>query len=162
MSPALISGIDYGGGLQFNWVLSVNLKGGFRLRKKDGQRMIARGCQMQCCLAERPLKNVFPYAMSIRRLPRRRTLVLEWGRYGVRGNALAPGFILTNLARKLWADPGMRKWGQRNTPLRRLGEPCDWVGAALFLASPTSSFMTSQILYADGGFTAGWAWPIPE
>lgn len=91
-----------------------------------------------------------------------RALALEWGRYGVRVNALAPGFILTNLTQKLWADTRMQEWGQRNTPLERLGDPCDLAGAALFLASPASSFVTGQILYVDGGFTAGWAWSIPE
>lgn len=151
----------------YDWVLDINLKGAFRLSQKAGQQMIARGCGCQINIAslnaDRPLKNVLPYAMSKSALGQMtRALSLEWGRYGVRVNALAPGFILTDLTRTLWDDPGMREWGRRNTPLGRLGEPCDLVGAALFLASPASSFMTGQILYVDGGFTAGWAWPIPE
>ena len=47
-----------------------------------------------------------------------------------------------------------------NTPLRRMGDPEDLVGAAIFLASPAAAFVSGQILYVDGGFTAGWAWPI--
>ena len=148
-------------------MLDVNLKGAFRLSQKAGQQMIARGCGCQINVVslntDRPLKNVLPYAMSKSALGQlSRALALEWGRYGVRVNALAPGFILTNLTQKLWADPGMQEWGRRNTPLGRLGAPCDLVGAALFLASPASSFVTGQILYVDGGFTAGWTWPIPE
>ena len=54
-----------------------------------------------------------------------RALTLEWGRYGVRVNALAHGFILTDIIRKLWTDLGMREWGQ-------LGELSDLVGAVLF------------------------------
>ena len=54
----------------------------------------------------------------------------------------------------------MQDWGHLNTPLGRLGTPSDMVGTALFLASPAASFMTGQILYVDGGFSSGWAWPI--
>jgi gluconate 5-dehydrogenase len=91
-----------------------------------------------------------------------RALALEWGPLGVRVNALAPGFVLTDLTRQLWSDPTMQAWGTANTPLRRLGQPEDMVGAAVFLASAASAFMTGQVVYVDGGFTAGWAWPIPE
>ena len=91
-----------------------------------------------------------------------RGLALEWGPHGVRVNALAPGFILTDLTDKLWSDETMQAWGKANTPQRRLGQPEGMVGTAIFLASPASAFMTGQILYVDGGFTAGWAWPIPE
>lgn len=91
-----------------------------------------------------------------------RSLALEWGKYGVRVNALASGFILTDLTKKLWENSGMQKWERRNTPLERLGYPRDLAGTVLFLASPVSSFMMGQVLYVDGGFTADWAWPIPE
>ncbi len=91
-----------------------------------------------------------------------RSLALEWGPHGVRVNAIAPGFIITDLTRKLWTDEKMQAWGHANTPLRRLGQPRDLVGVALFLASPAAAFLTGQMLYVDGGFSAGWAWPIPE
>ena len=90
-----------------------------------------------------------------------RGLALEWGRHGIRVNSLAPGFILTDLTRKLWSDPAMQTWNESNAPLGRLGEPEDMVGTALFLASRASSFMTGQTLYVDGGFSSGWNWPIP-
>lgn len=54
----------------------------------------------------------------------------------------------------------MQDWVIPNTPLRRLGQPNDMVGTALFLASDASAFMTGQILYVDGGFSAGIPWPI--
>jgi NAD(P)-dependent dehydrogenase (short-subunit alcohol dehydrogenase family) len=54
----------------------------------------------------------------------------------------------------------MQKWNDANCPLQRLGQPGDMVGAAIFLATPASAFMTGQILYVDGGFTCGLAWPI--
>jgi NAD(P)-dependent dehydrogenase (short-subunit alcohol dehydrogenase family) len=91
-----------------------------------------------------------------------RALAMEWGPHGVRVNALAPGFILTDLTQKLWSDPAMRAWGQSQTPLGRLGQPEDLTGTSLFLASKAAAFITGQTLYVDGGFTAGWHWPIPK
>ena len=54
----------------------------------------------------------------------------------------------------------MDEWGRTNTPLGRLGEVDNLVGAAVFLASDASRFMTGQVVYVDGGFSAGIAWPI--
>ena len=111
---------------------------------------------------DRPLSNVLPYAMSKAGIAHMtRGLAMEWGPSGVRVNAIAPGFVLTDLTKKLWSDETMQHWGMSNTPLRRLGQPADMVGASIFLASEASAFMTGQVLYVDGGFTSGWAWPIP-
>ena len=112
--------------------------------------------------SDRPLKHVLPYAMSKAGMAHMtKALALEWGDQGIRVNALAPGFILTDLTQRLWSDPTMQEWVEANTPQRRLGRPEDMVGTTIFLASPASAFMTGQVLYVDGGFTAGWAWPIP-
>jgi NAD(P)-dependent dehydrogenase (short-subunit alcohol dehydrogenase family) len=151
----------------YDFVLDINLKGAFLLSQAIGRHMLDRqsGCQIQIASlnTDRPLKNVLPYAMSKSALGQMtRGLALEWGPRGVRVNAIAPGFILTDLTRGLWSDANIRAWGQANTPLRRLGQPDDLIGASLFLASPAAAFLTGQILYVDGGFTAGWAWPIPE
>ena len=56
----------------------------------------------------------------------------------------SPGFILTDLTRKLWSDPTMQAWADANTPLGRLGEVEDLVGTAIFLASPAAAFLTGQ------------------
>ena len=80
--------------------------------------------------------------------------------HACRVNGLAPGFVLTDLTTKLWADPTMGEWARENTPLKRLGVPDDMVGTAIFLASPAAAFLTGQILYVDGGFNAGFNWPI--
>jgi len=151
----------------YDFVVDTNLKGAFLLSQAVGRHMLERraGSQIQIASlnSDRPLKNVAPYAMSKAGLATlTRALALEWSDRGVRVNALAPGFILTDLTRKLWSDPQMLEWGQANTPMRRLGVPEDMVGTAIFLASAASQFMTGQVLYVDGGFTAGWAWPIPE
>jgi gluconate 5-dehydrogenase len=150
----------------YDYILGTNLRGAFLLSRDVGKAMLARGAGNQINIAslntDRPLKNVMPYAMSKAGIAHMtRSLALEWGPSGIRVNAIAPGFILTDLTKKLWSDPTMRAWGETNTPQRRLGTPADLVGAALFLASPASAFITGQILYVDGGFTAGWSWPIP-
>ena len=150
----------------YDFILDTNLKGAFLLSREMGKAMTARGSGSQINIAslntDRPLKNVLPYAMSKAAMAHlTRGLALEWGTAGVRVNAVAPGFILTDLTKKLWADPTMKAWGQANTPQQRLGTPEDLVGATIFLASPAAAFITGQILYVDGGFTAGWSWPIP-
>jgi len=151
----------------YDFVMDINLKGAFLLSKAVGRQMIRQTSGSQINIAslntDRPLKNVLPYAMSKSAMGHMtRGLALEWGQFGVRVNALAPGFILTDLTQKMWSDETMQTWGKANTPQRRLGQPKDMVGTSIFLASEASAFMTGQILYVDGGFTAGWAWPIPE
>ncbi|NJN46074.1 MAG: SDR family oxidoreductase [Candidatus Competibacteraceae bacterium] len=73
-----------------------------------------------------------------------RVLAAEWGPSSVRVNAIAPGFVVTDLSRKLWSMPSMQEWVLPNTPLRRLGQPEDLVGAALFLASNAAAWMTGK------------------
>lgn len=150
----------------FDTVVGINLTGAFSMAQAVGRVQVAAGRGNQIHVtslnAIRPLTNVVPYAVSKAGLDRMvQALALEWGPLGIRVNGLAPGFILTDLTQKLWSDPGMQKWGQTNTPLGRLGRPEDLVGAALFLASDAASFMTGQSLVVDGGFSCGWAWPIP-
>ncbi|HTQ78141.1 MAG TPA: SDR family oxidoreductase [Burkholderiales bacterium] len=82
-----------------------------------------------------------------------RNLAAEWGPKGVRVNAIAPGLIKTDFARALWEDEKRRKEREASTPLRRLGEPRDIGGIAVFLASEAAAFVTGQILVADGGVT---------
>ena len=150
---------------QYDFILDINLRGAFLLSQAVGRQMISRGSGVQINIdslnSYSPLKGVLPYAMSKAGLKAMtRGLAAEWGQYGVRVNGIAPGFILTDLTRRLWSDPAMRQWGQSNTPLGRLGEVDDLVGTAIFLASPASAFLTGQVIYVDGGFTAGTLWPI--
>lgn len=150
----------------YDYIMGANMRGAFLLSREVGRSMIERksGCQINIASlnTDRPLKNVMPYAVSKAAIAQMtRSLALEWGPRGIRVNAIAPGFIVTDLTRKLWSDETMQTWGLANTPARRLGTPEDCVGAALFLASQASAFITGQVLYVDGGFTAGFSWPIP-
>jgi hypothetical protein len=83
-----------------------------------------------------------------------RNLALEYGPHGVRVNCIAPGLIRTDFARALWEDPAALARREAATPLRRIGEPDEIAGAAVFLASRASSFMTGQTIVVDGGVTA--------
>jgi len=150
----------------YDFIMGINLKGAYLLSLAVGKQMLARGsgCQINITSLNnfRPLVNVLPYAMSKAALGQMtRGLAAEWGPRGVRVNAIAPGFILTDLTQKLWSDATMEAWGKANTPLQRLGGPADMVGTALFLASPAAGFLTGEIIYVDGGFAAGIHWPIP-
>ncbi|MDW8469684.1 MAG: SDR family oxidoreductase [Burkholderiales bacterium] len=80
-----------------------------------------------------------------------RNLAAEWGPKGVRVNAIAPGLVKTDFARALWEDPKRRAEREAMTPLRRLGEPRDIGGIAVFLASEAAAFVTGQVIVADGG-----------
>ena len=82
-----------------------------------------------------------------------RNLAAEWGPKNVRVNAIAPGLIKTEFARALWEDEKRRAEREQATPLRRLGEPRDIGGIAVFLASEAAAFITGQVIVADGGVT---------
>ena len=82
-----------------------------------------------------------------------RNLAAEWGPRNVRVNAIAPGLVKTEFARALWEDPKRAAERVEATPLRRLGEPRDIGGIAVFLASEAAAFITGQCIVADGGVT---------
>ena len=82
-----------------------------------------------------------------------RNLAVEYGPHNIRVNCIAPGLIKTDFARALWEDEAMLSQRTATTPLRRIGEPDEIAGAAVFLASPAGSFMTGQSLVIDGGVT---------
>ncbi len=151
----------------YDSILGINLRGAFFMAQAAGRVMLSQKSgsviNVDSLNSAGPLKNVAPYAMSkcgINGMTR--ALALEWGPSGVRVNGLAPGFILTDLTKKLWSDPTMQAWNIANCPLGRLGQPDDLIGTALFLASRASGFLTGQTIYVDGGLTCGRSWPIPD
>jgi NAD(P)-dependent dehydrogenase (short-subunit alcohol dehydrogenase family) len=82
-----------------------------------------------------------------------RNLAVEYGPHNVRVNCIAPGLIKTDFARALWEDPAALAMRTATTPLRRIGEPDEIAGAAVFLASRAGSFVTGQAIVVDGGVT---------
>lgn len=87
-----------------------------------------------------------------------KTLAAEWGRQGIRVNALAPTVFRSELTAWMYADDergrGAREFILSRIPLNRFGEPEDFIGALIYLLSDASSFYTGQVMYLDGGFTS--------
>jgi NAD(P)-dependent dehydrogenase (short-subunit alcohol dehydrogenase family) len=84
-----------------------------------------------------------------------RNIAVEWGPRNIRANCIAPGLVRTDFARALWENPDIYRKRTRDTPLKRIGEPDEIAGAAVFLASSAGSFMTGQTIVIDGGVMAG-------
>lgn len=85
-----------------------------------------------------------------------RNICVEWGPKNVRANCLAPGLVRTDFAKALWENPETYKKTVSAYPLRRIGEPDEIAGAAVFLAAPSGSFMSGQTIVIDGGGVIAW------
>ena len=122
----------------------------FMIPRKRG-KIINIG-SVQCELA-RP--NIAPYTASkggVKMLTR--GMATDWGKHGLRVNAIAPGYFRTELNKALVEDENFSAWLTNRTPMGRWGDVDELVGAAIFLASDASSFVNGHILYVDGGVTA--------
>jgi NAD(P)-dependent dehydrogenase (short-subunit alcohol dehydrogenase family) len=84
-----------------------------------------------------------------------RNICTEWGPKNIRANCIAPGLVRTDFARALWENKEIYTKTVSAYPLRRIGEPDEIAGAAVFLAGPSGSFMTGQTIVIDGGGVVG-------
>lgn len=82
-----------------------------------------------------------------------RNLAVEWGPSGITANCIAPGLIKTDFSKALWDNPRIGEGIARGTPVRRLGDPEDLSGLAVFLASSSARYLTGQTIVVDGGAT---------
>ncbi len=82
-----------------------------------------------------------------------RNIAVEFGVHNVRANCIAPGLIKTDFAKALWDNPEILERSTANAPLKRIGDPDEIAGAAVFLASKAAAFMTGQAIVVDGGVT---------
>jgi NAD(P)-dependent dehydrogenase (short-subunit alcohol dehydrogenase family) len=82
-----------------------------------------------------------------------RNIAVEYGPQNIRANCIAPGLIKTDFAKALWDNPDILKRSTAGAPLRRIGDPDEIAGAAVFLASKAGAFMTGQAIVIDGGAT---------
>ena len=80
-----------------------------------------------------------------------KVMAQQWAQYNIRVNAIAPGLTRTRFSEALWSNPAIEQAVMDRTPLRRVAEPDEMVGAVIFLASDASSYVTGHILVVDGG-----------
>lgn len=144
----------------FDRTLNINLKGTFFASQAAARIMIEqnRGCiinmSSQAGFAALPTESV--YCMTKAAIAHlTKCLAVEWGKYNIRVNAVAPTFIHTPGTAPALADPQFRAdVVERVAALHRIGEPAEVSGAVVFLASPAASLITGHTLIIDGGWTA--------
>jgi NAD(P)-dependent dehydrogenase (short-subunit alcohol dehydrogenase family) len=146
-------------------VFAVNVRGAFLMAREAGRVMAHQGrgkiVNIASLHSHQSLPGVAAYGASKGAMASMtRALAVEWAPRGIQVNAIAPGFIRTDLNTSLWERPQLLAWAIGRTPAARLGLPEDLLGTAVFLASRASDFMTGQVLYVDGGLTAGSPWPL--
>jgi NAD(P)-dependent dehydrogenase (short-subunit alcohol dehydrogenase family) len=136
--------------------IEVNLNGCWRVAVETARRLVAAGqggaiINVSSILGQRVAKTVAPYAASKAALDQlTRSLSLEWARYNIRVNALAPGYIATDMNREFFASHAGQQIIKR-IPQRRLGAVDDLAGPLLLLAADAGRYMTGATLVVDGG-----------
>jgi NAD(P)-dependent dehydrogenase (short-subunit alcohol dehydrogenase family) len=153
---------------EYEHLLATNLTGIFQVTQRVGAAMQRQRKGKIINIGSLTTSIGFPY-LSVYAITKgglgqlSKVLAVEWAPYNIQVNVIAPGFIVTDLNRKMWQRDDMLAWLKATQPNPRVGTPEDIVGAAIFLASPASDYITGQILFVDGGKTAGSCWPyIPE
>ena len=140
-------------------VIDTNLTGAFVVGREAARRMVPRGhgkiVNIGSLLSDVARPTVAPYAAAkggIRMLTR--AMTAEWAEHGIQANAIAPGYMLTDMNQALVEDPAFNAWVSKRTPSRRWGKPEELVGTVVFLASAASDYVNGQIIYVDGGMLA--------
>ncbi len=137
-------------------VVNTNLRGAWLVAQAAARRMVAAGgggsiVNIASILGLRVSGGVVPYAVSKAGvIQMTKALALEWARHGIRVNALAPGYIETELNRDFFATDAGRAL-LRRIPQRRLGQAGELDGALLLLASDAGAYMTGSVVAVDGG-----------
>jgi gluconate 5-dehydrogenase len=140
-------------------LMRANLDSIFLVSKAVARKMIARKrgriVNIASVQSELARPNIAPYTASkggVKMLTK--GMATDWGKHGLRVNAIAPGYFRTELNKALVEDEKFSAWLTGRTPMGRWGDVEELVGAAIFLASEASSFVNGHVLYVDGGVTA--------
>lgn len=141
----------------FSHVLDVNLTGSFRCAEalhaglKAAKGSVINIASMYARFGSPKNPAYGASKAGIEQLTK--SLAIAWAEDGIRVNAIAPGFIVTEQSARARQNPDFVKAIEARTPLKRWGQPDDIAGAALFLASPAAAFMTGACLPVDGGYS---------
>lgn len=142
----------------YDKIMNSNVRSNFWLCNMAGPHMVRSGggCfilissiggnQGSATLGVYGMSKAADYALT-------RNLAIEWGPQGLRANCIAPGLIKTDFSRALWENPTLLAAVEQGTPVRRIGQPEDMGGVAVFLASRAAAYITGQVLVVDGGIT---------
>jgi gluconate 5-dehydrogenase len=140
-------------------VIRLNLTAAFLVAQSVGRRMIPRRrgkivnvCSLMSEVARPTTGNYAAAKGGLKMLTR--SLAVEWARHNIQINGIAPGYFRTEMTRSLYEDPQVDAWVRARTPAGRWGDPEELAGAAVFLSSPASDFVSGQVLYVDGGVLA--------
>jgi len=137
-------------------VVATNLRGAWLVAQSAARRLVAAGrpgriINIASITGLRTIGQLAPYAAAKAALIHTtRVLAMEWARHRIQVNALAPGYIETDLNRAFWQTPAGKRLIDR-IPQQRIGQPSDLDGALLLLASDAGGFMTGSVLVVDGG-----------
>lgn len=143
----------------WDWVLDTDLKGQFLVGQAAARQMVANGTSgsiittssVSAHSAQPELAHYQAAKAGVAMLVR--GMALELALHGIRVNAIAPGLVETNLTTRIFATPEMLSARVSRIPLGRAGQPEDMVGAAIFLASDESAWVTGTTITVDGGFS---------
>ena len=146
---------------EWDAVLNTNLKGTFFCSQAVAKKMADAGggkiINISSAAGAKAVPWLTPYSVSKAGIIHlTRALAIEWARYNITVNAVAPSYMETPLTREWLSDPRRRDLIAKRSPLNRVGRPSDLTGAVLLFASEDSSFITGQTLFVDGGSGAGW------
>jgi gluconate 5-dehydrogenase len=139
-------------------IMDVNVRSMFRLTQMAGRQMVKQNYgkiinvgSIFCHSARPTIPAYIASKGAVKQLTS--ALAVEWAKYHITVNTIAPGYMRTELTATLQKDAKFHAWVMGHSAIQRWGEPEDLKGAAVFLASAASDFVTGQTLYVDGGFT---------
>lgn len=140
-------------------IIATHLSSAFFLTQAVARNMISRSrgkiINTLSVMSELGRAMIVPYTTAKGGLKMlTRGLAVELGGYNIQVNGLAPGYFRTDMNQALMDDPKFDSWIKQRTPAKRWGEPDEIGGAAVFLASSASDFVTGQVIFVDGGLTA--------